>query len=111
MISKDDTNIVILNKLAKNIKDLRIATSLSQEDLSLKAGVSLKTIINIEQGKNIKLDVFLNILRALGCLENLNLLIEEQEISPELIFHKKPPRKRVSKKKQNKTNWVWGEDK
>jgi len=107
-----ETNEIILKELGQRIKDIRISMSLKQKDLAVKAGVSIRTIVRVETGDNIKIESFINILRVLGCIQNIELLITEQKLSPEMIFNKKNKRQRASskQKKENKSSWKWGDE-
>lgn len=76
------SNPAILAKLGARIKDARLRKSITQEELSLSAGVSSLTVANIEKGKSVTLSMLLGVLRSLGLLENLENLIPEAKISP-----------------------------
>ena len=43
-----ETNKIILKELGQRIKDIRISMSLTQEELALKSGVSIRTIVRLE---------------------------------------------------------------
>ena len=107
-----ETNEIILKELGQRIKDIRINMSLKQEELALKAGVSTRTIVRLETGDNIKIESFLNVLRVLNCIQNVEVLITEQKISPEMIFNKQKKRQRAStkQKRENTTDWKWGDE-
>ena len=108
-----ETNEIILKEIGQRIKDIRISMSLTQEELALKAGVSIRTVVRLEAGDNIKLESFFNILRVLNCIQNVELLMPEQQITPEMIFNKEQKRQRASskQKKENKSSWKWGDEK
>jgi len=108
-----ETNELILKELGQRIKDIRISMSLKQEELALKAGVSIRTVVRLEAGDNIKLESFFNILRVLNCIQNVELLMPEQTITPEMIFNKEQKRQRASskQKKEYKSSWKWGDEK
>ena len=110
-ITGNENNNSILKELGQRIKDTRIAMSLTQKELALKAGVSSKTIERIEMGENIKVESFFNILRVFNSLSNVDLLVAQQEIPLEFVYRNKPKRKRASTKTEVKTDWVWGDEK
>ena len=110
-ITGNENNNSILKELGQRIKDTRIAMSLTQKELALKAGVSSKTIERIEMGENIKVESFFNILRVFNSLSNVDLLVAQQEIPLECVYRNKPKRKRASTKTEVKTDWVWGDEK
>lgn len=105
------SNEMILRELGSRIRDQRIARSVTQEDLSEKAGVSLSTIVRMENGKGCSLGAFLSVCRILGMTENLDLLIPEYQERPTEILDRKKKRQRASKSKASRETWVWGEDK
>jgi DNA-binding XRE family transcriptional regulator len=56
-----------VGSLARQVRRLRMQAQMSQKELSKRAGVSVKTIINIEQGKtNPNLDVLSRIADVFG---------------------------------------------
>ncbi len=112
-ISGYESNDVILHELGQRIKDTRIAMNDTQSDLAEKSGVALSTLSRLERGGSVSLENLLNILRALGALQNIELLLQEQTLRPTDIADKKTKRKRASGsgKTPEKNAWVWGEDK
>lgn len=106
----DENNIFILNELGKRIKDIRVSRSITQKKLSENAGVSYNTIIRFENGEGANLENLIKIMRVLDILQNFDLLIPEQELSPEEIFKGKKKRKRASKIKKEENNWKWGDE-
>ena len=107
-----ENNKTILRELGQRVKDIRINKSLTQGELALKAGVSPRTVERLENGENINMDGFLNILRVLNSIQNIDVLIAEQVLSPEMIFNKKNKRQRASvkQKRENKNSWKWGDE-
>ena len=107
-----ENNKIILKELGQRIKDTRIKMSLTQAEFALKAGISSKTEARLEAGINVKIESLLNVLRVFGCLNNIDLLITEQELSPEQIFKKETKRKRISskQKKESNKNIKWGDE-
>ena len=49
-------------------------------------------------------------MRSLGILQNINLLIPEQELTPEELFKGTSKRKRASKRKDKNDDWKWGDE-
>ena len=103
-----ESNSEIIEELGKRIKRLRINIGLTQLELAKKAGLSLRTIANIESGKDSNLSAILSILRAENILGNIDMLVEEETIRPSDYLKLKKPRQRVGKKKNiNTTDWKW----
>ena len=105
-----ENNLFILKELGERIKDIRIAKSLTREQLAENTCISLSTLVRIESGKGVNMENYLAVLRGLGLLQNFDLLIPEQKQSLEDIYHNKPKRVRASKKRQEE-EFQWGEDK
>ena len=108
-----ESNNELLSIIGSRVKDFRIGMNLTQEDLALDTGLSLRTIINIETGKDVKLTSLLYVLRKFSLIQNLDGLIPDQETRPSDMHYlgKKRERVRRSKKSEkNDTAWKWGED-
>jgi len=72
----------ILKELGKRIREYRISQELKQSELAQQSGISLNTLGKIESGKPVSIVLFLSVLRSLGLLDNLELLVPEQRITP-----------------------------
>ena len=55
---------------------------MTQSELADKSGVSMGTVVRIEQGKAVSTLLLITLLRTLGVLENLETLLPELGISP-----------------------------
>lgn len=107
----DENNSFILKEFGQRIKDVRISQVMTQKDLCEKAGVSFSTIARIENGEGINTDNLLKVMRALNLLQNWDLLIPEQDQTPDEILKEKNKRKRVSKIKEKEVEeWTWGDE-
>ena len=67
-------------KIAENIREIRLTKGLTQSGLASRSGVSLPTLRKFEQKGAISLESFLKLSMALGCVENL---INALKMSPE----------------------------
>jgi putative transcriptional regulator len=95
------TPSAIANEIGKRIKQARLNANLTQQALVDKTGLSIKAIMNAEKGKS-QLETLITILIALDLVEQLNLFLPEQEISPlQLAKLKGHQRQRASKTKVN----------
>lgn len=72
----------ILQKMGRRIRDYRMRMEMTQSELAEKSGVSMGTIVRVEQGNPISTLLFISILRTMGLLENLEVLLPELSISP-----------------------------
>lgn len=109
----DENNLFILKEIGNRIKEIRISKSMTQKDLASNAGVAHSTIVRIENGEGANLENLIKIIRILGFAQNFDLLIPEQEMTPEDIFMRKEKRKRVTKNnsKYTENEWIWGDEK
>ena len=72
----------ILQKIGRRMRDYRIRMEMTQNELAEKSGVSMGTIVRVEQGNPISTLLLISILRTMGLLENLEVLLPELSISP-----------------------------
>lgn len=109
----DENNEFILKELGRRIKDMRLRRSMTQKELADNASVAHSTIVRIENGEGVNIDNLLKVMRILNLLQNIDILIPEQELTPEEIYNHVPKRKRASKLKQTikNSNWTWGDEK
>lgn len=71
-----------LQALAGNVRTLRINHGLSQQEAAGKAGISLRTLVNLESDGRSTVETLLRVLRALGVAEPLSSLVPEARVSP-----------------------------
>lgn len=102
----------ILAELCERIKQYRIASDMTQAQLADKAFVSVGTLVRLESGKEIGLLKLIQILKALGLDENIDLLLPDPQSRPSYHLNASV-RQRVKKpKKQDPQNgWKWGDEK
>jgi len=72
----------ILEELGLRIARQRLNANVKQAELAYEAGVSRKTLSNLENGHSVQLESLIRILRALNQLDQLGLLLPSPEISP-----------------------------
>ena len=107
----NESNDVIIKEIGTRIKERRIALEITQKELSVESGVSLRMINNVENGSNVSLDNLISILRVLRVAENLDLLIAESRINPFDVVELGRRRKRVyPKENQESSQWKWGDE-
>lgn len=82
-IEKSDP--AILQSFGRRIRDYRIRMEMTQTELAERSGVSLGTVVRVEQGKPISTLLLISLLRTLGLLENLEALLPALSISPILL--------------------------
>ena len=96
----------ITKKISAKLKELRLKQNISRQDMSASSGVSMSSIVRMEDGEIKSFESFLRILRTLGKIDVLLPLVEDEEISPNEYFRlvhsaKTKQRKRASKSKTN----------
>lgn len=103
----------ILKELGDRIKGTRIEMQLTQEELAMQAGVSPKTISNLENGKDVSFRTVIEIMRAIDCLQNMDLLLPENTIRPSQLAEMGKKRERASRKRKKtaSADWTWGDEK
>lgn len=95
-------NPEVIADLVKRFKEYRLAYGPTRQEAAEKAGVSLITLRQFENGKayNINMGNFLALLRVVDCLEQMDDLLPEIPVSAytmEQIMNKKPKRIRHGK--------------
>lgn len=78
------SNNLILETLARRVKEYRLAARMSQRELAQKSGVSYTTISHFEQGKNpnLTLNNFISLLRCIGMESRMLELLPELPVPP-----------------------------
>lgn len=92
----------IISKIGAFIKNERLTSNKTQAQLAEDAGINRWTLGQIENGEAITLLSLIQIMRALDCLELLDIFSSKQEISPiELAKQDQQKRQRVRTKDNN----------
>ncbi len=92
----------IVETLGQRFKDYRIASDMTQQEVSDMSGVSVITIRKFENGNlyDIKMGTFIALLKAINFTQGLDDLLPEIPISPyELQTIQQGKRKRVRHEK------------
>lgn len=72
----------VLQLLGERISTHRLNKNLTQAQLAKEAGVSHSTLTRMEAGDASNTTNLIRVLRALGILENLDLVVPEPAVSP-----------------------------
>jgi transcriptional regulator with XRE-family HTH domain len=96
------SNAEIVMQLGKRFKEYRLSCRLTQQEAADKAGMSVVTLRQFENGKmyNITMGSFLGLLRAIDCLDQVQELLPEIPVSPyamQQVIKNKPKRIRHAK--------------
>ncbi|MCV6613463.1 MAG: helix-turn-helix domain-containing protein [Cellvibrionaceae bacterium] len=99
-MNADNTAVLI----GRRIKQYRLNQDLTQEDLAMLAGVSLKAVKNSEAGKS-TLGTYAAIMIALGRQDQLLAAFPDEGVSPiQLLKSKTNSKKRASGKRKINPN-------
>jgi transcriptional regulator with XRE-family HTH domain len=85
-----------LRELGARIQGLHLDRNLSQDQVVEAAGVGRSTVVRLEGGQGIRLLSFIQVLRALGALEDLARFPPEAGVSPLQLLERKGRRRRQS---------------
>ena len=101
-ITQAMANPEIIMELGRRFKEYRLTYKLTQKEAADRAGVSLVTLRQFENGKayNINMGNFLALLRVVDCLEQMDNLLPEIPVSAytmEQIMSKKPKKDKTWK--------------
>jgi len=113
--TEKSSDSAILEELGSRIAQYRLNRNLTQEDLAKEAGMSLRTLVRIEQGYPAQMPSIVRLLRVLRLLVNMEALIPEPPVSPiQQLKMAGKKRQRASSKSvmpTSKQPWSWGESK
>lgn len=79
-ISKQYTDLAILSEIGERLGRCRLDFNLTQAKLAQTAGVSKRTVERMEKGESVQLTSFVQILRALDLVGNLEAVIPQTEV-------------------------------
>lgn len=81
----------LVRTLGSRFKDYRLRANMTQKEVAEMAGLSVLSVYRFENGTvtNISLSTFLLLMKAVGCINDLNNLMPEQPESPYLYKENK----------------------
>ena len=87
--------------LGSRFKDYRLRANMTQKEVAEMAGLSSLTIYRFENGTvtNISLSTFLLLMKAVGCINDIENVMPEQPESP-YLYKENKKMQRVRHKKQ-----------
>jgi len=89
------TPVELQGQLGERLKLLRINRNYSQKELAQKAGVSLKTLSNLEQGNGSSVETLIRTIKALNVTDFLDQLAPVPSVSPLAVLRNASPPQRV----------------
>jgi putative transcriptional regulator len=112
--TQDSSDKATLKELGARLSRYRLNRNQTQNALAEEAGVSLRTIIRIEQGESVQLTSMIRVLRALHLLDHLDALAPAPPSSPiqQVRLHGKRRQRASSpsEKPHRKEPWSWGDE-
>ena len=81
----------LVRMLGGRFKDYRLRANMTQKEVAEMAGLSVLSVYRFENGTvtNISLSTFLLLMKAVGCINDLNDIMPEQPESPYLYKESK----------------------
>ena len=108
-----NTDQTILEGIASQLRQQRIALNMTQAELAKQSGISKRSLERLESGASVQLSNFIRVLRALGLLEHFTQLTSDPVESPiqQLKLHKKERFRASSPRRKTSSNeWTWEDD-
>jgi transcriptional regulator with XRE-family HTH domain len=102
-----------LQDLGLQLAKVRLSRNLTQARLAQEAGASLPSIKRLEAGRNISLDTFLRVLRALNLGDRILDILPNPDVRPvERVQNEGHERRRARSQPEapKATDWAWGEE-
>lgn len=90
-------------ELGERLKTLRIHRNLDQATLAERAGISPRTLRNLENGAGSSLRTLIQVVRALGRESWLDVIAPIPSINPLMLTRAAAPRQRASKPRVKKS--------
>lgn len=101
------SDLAIAQQVGNFVKNTRIQQNLTQDQIAKKTGLNRSTISEIENGRQSSFVSIIQILRALGQLDLLDVFSVKTLVSPlEIAKLEAKKRKRASKNKITETDFI-----
>lgn len=93
----------LLKGLGENVRLARLRRDLSLRAVAERAGLSINTVVAIENGESgVSIGAIANVLHCLGLAEDITLIARDDVIGRKLQDLELGPKKRATKKKNEK---------
>jgi len=89
------------HELGERLKAGRISRNFSQDELARRAGISLKTLRNLEHGEGSSVETLVRTLKALDAVDALDWIAPVPTVSPLAMLKSIKPRQRVRKNRKH----------
>lgn len=91
-------------ELGEQLKALRVHRNLDQATLATRAGISVRTLRNLEGGSGSSLHTLIQVVRSLGREQWFETIAPVPTINPLMLTRTAAPRQRASKPRVKKPN-------
>lgn len=81
--------------LGEQLQSLRLSRSLDQRTTAEKAGISEKSLRNLEAGRGSTVETLLRTLKALDSLDGIRMLAPETTVNPLALLRNSKARQRI----------------
>lgn len=88
--------------LGERLKTLRIHQNIDQTTLAARAGISVRTLRNLENGAGSSLQTLIRVIRVLGRESWFETIAPVPSINPLMLTRQAIPRQRASKRREPK---------
>ena len=88
--------------LGHRLRQLRLARNLDQRTVADKAGISLRALSKLENGRGSTVETFLRTLRALDYVKGIDMIAPEPTVSPLALLKNPRPPQRVRRPRHAK---------
>jgi transcriptional regulator with XRE-family HTH domain len=89
-------------ELGERVRRLRLQRNVDQRTTAEKAGVSEKSLRNLETGRGSTVETLLRTLRALDALDGLALLAPQVSVDPMALLRSPKPPQRVHRPRKTR---------
>jgi len=108
-----ESTTTLTEEIGLRLRGMRVRAALTQKELADRAGVPKAVITRAENGLPIRMDSLIELMRALGCLGNLQVLLPEDEPTASEMLRGQKPRMRVrhtERENEAGSTWKWGDE-
>lgn len=97
--------------LGRRMEQIRLSQNITQSQLAQEAGISVRTLRNLEKGEKVSFDTFIRVLIALGIQHSLEALLPDPSVRPveRIGLGKERRRARPARKEEKTAQWSWGD--
>lgn len=82
-------------ELGTRLRNLRLSHNFAQRATAEKAGVSERALRNLESGRGSTVETLVRVLKALDCLQGIEVLAPEASVNPMMLLRTPSPPQRV----------------